>query len=267
MNLKSLVYLVLFFIYCLFCWKYYTCDIKGFCNDTKDGLITEVEASSPPVQFYKNSDAELLFGFENYCDSIKNISLTTRLDIVGQYYSDEVNSTLFENLGLARANKLKTLLINCGVDSTKLNVLSEIIEGSYSDSIQVVTAINPSQVLDMKSNDVQIMTNNGLSEIHFPSNSTKEMTSETLNNFLKETVANATGKKIYLTGHTDNVGSESANKSLSINRCISIKKQLLKLGAEPNQVLCEGKGSQSPKVDNSSEENRAMNRRVEVTIQ
>ncbi len=267
MNLKSLVYLVLFFIYCLFCWKYYTCDIKGFCNEEKNSSINEIASSAPPVQFNKNTDQEVLNNFSIYSDSVKNMSLNTSLDIVGQYYSDEINNTTFENLGLARANKLRKLLIQGGVDSTKLNLVSQKIEGVSISPIQVATAINPAQILDMNSSEIQIMTNNGMSEIHFPSNSTKEMTSEKLSNFLKETIMSASGKKIYLTGHTDNVGNESANKSLSINRCITIKDQLIKLGADPNQVVCEGMGSLSPKVDNSTEENRAMNRRVEVTIQ
>ena len=92
MNLKSLVYLVLFFIYCLFCWKYYTCDIKGFCNEEKNSSINEIASFAPPVQFNKNTDQEVLNNFSIYSDSVKNMSLNANLDIVGQYYSDEINN-------------------------------------------------------------------------------------------------------------------------------------------------------------------------------
>jgi outer membrane protein OmpA-like peptidoglycan-associated protein len=267
MNLKSLVYLMLFLIYGLGCWRYYTCDIKGFCNKDKNALSTDIAASSAPIQFNKNTDSEVLFEFEKYCDSIKLLTVNSGIDVVGQYYADEANSTAFSNLGMARAHKLRDLLVACGVDSTKLTLIDQKIDGLFTNNIQVATEISPTQVVDMNSSEVQIVTNHGISEIYFPSNSTKEIKSETLDNFLKKTITDAGDKKIYLTGHTDNVGSEEANRSLSINRCIAIKDKMLKLGADPNQVICEGKGSIDPKVNNSTEENRALNRRVEVTIQ
>lgn len=267
MNLKSLLFLIPFLCYCAICWKIYTCDIKGFCNYSSNDLIVEVAAGSAPIQFNKNTDTEVLSNFESYCDSIKTLTLTSRVDIAGQYFTDEENSTSFPNLGIARAQKLRDLLISCGVDSTKLSIVSQKMEAPFTSQVNVATAIAAAQIIDINSTDVQIISNHGVTEIYFPSNSTKEMVSETLDNFLIKTISDAKGKKIYLTGHTDNVGIESANLSLSINRCIAIKEKMIKFGAEANQVVCEGKGSQSPKVNNSSEENRALNRRVEVSIQ
>jgi outer membrane protein OmpA-like peptidoglycan-associated protein len=73
--------------------------------------------------------------------------------------------------------------------------------------------------------------------------------------------------KIYLIGHTDNLGDEDANKSLSLLQANTVKDQLIKFGMPATNIACEGRGSSSPKVNNSTEENRALNRRVEVKVQ
>jgi OmpA-OmpF porin, OOP family len=267
MNLKSLIYFILLLLYCLICWKYYTCRIKGFCSDSNTAEIKDQTETGAPVLFYKNTDMEVLSNFESYRDSICALSHSTRLDIVGQYYADEVNTTSFEDLGLARAYKLKKLLLSCGIDTSKIAVISQKIDASAPDSINTTSVITPSIEVNTSSSDVQIITNHGKTEIYFPTNSTEELKNDALDKFLKEIALESATKQIVLIGHTDNVGPESTNQVLSINRCTTIKAKLIKFGANPDHVICEGKGSTAPKVDNSTEENRTLNRRVEVTYQ
>ena len=67
-------------------------------------------------------------------------------------------------------------------------------------------------------------------------------------------------------GHTDNVGSAEANKKVSEQRARSVAAFLMKQGIKENRILAEGLSYDFPVADNSTEEGRAQNRRVEIYI-
>lgn len=70
---------------------------------------------------------------------------------------------------------------------------------------------------------------------------------------------------ILLIGHTDNSGTEEFNLDLSLKRAHEVKKFLLAHGAD-NSIEVDGRGESQPLFDNTSEESRRMNRRVEMFI-
>ncbi len=72
--------------------------------------------------------------------------------------------------------------------------------------------------------------------------------------------------RIRITGHTDNVGSDRFNQSLSEQRAKSVKSELVKRGIDANRIEAEGKGKAEPVATNDTEEGRAQNRRVEFMI-
>ena len=66
-------------------------------------------------------------------------------------------------------------------------------------------------------------------------------------------------------GHTDSTGSDAINEPLSVNRATSVADYLKSLGVTDSQIKSvEGYGSKEPVADNSTEEGRAQNRRVEI---
>ncbi len=67
-------------------------------------------------------------------------------------------------------------------------------------------------------------------------------------------------------GHTDNKGSDSYNKKLSEKRANAIKNMLLKKGVPANRVSSVGMGESSPVADNSTQDGRAQNRRIEAVL-
>ena len=71
---------------------------------------------------------------------------------------------------------------------------------------------------------------------------------------------------IKLVGHTDNVGSEKFNQRLSINRAQTLKGYLVQKGVGTERISAEGKGMKEPLNKNETEEDKAKNRRVELTI-
>lgn len=67
-------------------------------------------------------------------------------------------------------------------------------------------------------------------------------------------------------GYTDNVGGAERNLQLSQKRANSVVAELVRKGISPDRLTAEGYGQQDPIADNSTEEGRAMNRRVSVGV-
>ena len=67
-------------------------------------------------------------------------------------------------------------------------------------------------------------------------------------------------------GHTDSVGTDAYNQSLSVRRADAVKGYLVEKGIEKNRVYTEGKGEKQPVADNKTAEGRAKNRRVEIEV-
>ena len=73
--------------------------------------------------------------------------------------------------------------------------------------------------------------------------------------------------KIIIEGHTDNVGNSTSNKTLSEQRTKSIKDALVKKGIIADRIKTFGYGQEKPVADNSTEDGKAKNRRVEIKKQ
>ncbi|WP_330113719.1 OmpA family protein, partial [Shewanella oneidensis] len=69
-----------------------------------------------------------------------------------------------------------------------------------------------------------------------------------------------------ITGHTDSTGSDKYNQWLSERRAISVANYLVSQGVQSAQLTSVGKGETASVADNTTENGRAMNRRVEITI-
>lgn len=67
-------------------------------------------------------------------------------------------------------------------------------------------------------------------------------------------------------GHTDDTGGAAFNKRLSQDRAEAVRTALLGLGVDSNRLSAVGYGSEKPLVPNTSEGNRAKNRRVQLVI-
>jgi len=71
---------------------------------------------------------------------------------------------------------------------------------------------------------------------------------------------------ITVAGHADAIGSDEFNNRLSRKRAEAVKKYLMETYQIPSElVLIEAYGESRPLAPNDSEENRALNRRVEIT--
>jgi outer membrane protein OmpA-like peptidoglycan-associated protein len=69
-----------------------------------------------------------------------------------------------------------------------------------------------------------------------------------------------------VTGHTDDIGSDSYNQALSERRANSVGGYLIGHGVNASRLREQGMGERMPKYPNTDEANRSQNRRVEVAI-
>jgi OOP family OmpA-OmpF porin len=77
--------------------------------------------------------------------------------------------------------------------------------------------------------------------------------------FMTVTVPTATG---VVEGHTDSVGADAYNQSLSQRRADAVRKYLVDKGVPAARISATGFGESQPVGDNATADGRALNRRV-----
>jgi len=72
--------------------------------------------------------------------------------------------------------------------------------------------------------------------------------------------------RVQLAGYTDNTGDPQANRTLSLNRALAVRSMLMNQGIGSERVVAIGLGEDHPAAPNDTEEGRARNRRLELTV-
>ena len=73
--------------------------------------------------------------------------------------------------------------------------------------------------------------------------------------------------RVFIVGHTDNVGSFEANQALSLGRAQAVVAALAASGVDAKRLSAKGAANIAPLASNTNEEGRARNRRVEMVLQ
>ncbi|MBN1578084.1 MAG: OmpA family protein [Chitinispirillaceae bacterium] len=73
--------------------------------------------------------------------------------------------------------------------------------------------------------------------------------------------------RVIVEGHTDNVGTEDYNQTLSEKRAENVMNFLIEQGVTPSRLTAIGYGFSRPVSDNETNEGRAKNRRVDLIVQ
>ncbi|MBV9574836.1 MAG: OmpA family protein [Acidobacteriales bacterium] len=104
-----------------------------------------------------------------------------------------------------------------------------------------------------------------LSEIHFATNKADILPdSEPALSQALAALKDNPSWKVRIEGYTDNVGSASANRKLSEDRANAVADWLASHGVDRARLKTRGYGETHPIADNSTDEGRAKNRRVEL---
>lgn len=72
--------------------------------------------------------------------------------------------------------------------------------------------------------------------------------------------------KIQLNGHTDNVGDDASNLSLSKSRAQAVVDYLVNKGIDKSRLVSKGFGETTPIATNDTDDGKAINRRVEFLV-
>ncbi len=84
---------------------------------------------------------------------------------------------------------------------------------------------------------------------------------------IKDLLTGSPNLKVQINGHTDNTGSATANKQLSLKRATAVVDHLVSLGVDASRLTAKGYGAERPIVSNDDEMGgREINRRTEIEI-
>ena len=83
---------------------------------------------------------------------------------------------------------------------------------------------------------------------------------------LSEVLANSTDYKVTIEAHTDNNGTPDELQNLTQTRAQTIADKITALGASADRIEAKGYGAALPVAPNSTNANRAKNRRVQIVL-
>lgn len=83
---------------------------------------------------------------------------------------------------------------------------------------------------------------------------------------LAQTMRDYPNLNIRIEGHTDDVGTPTTNRALSLLRAESVREELANRGIDRTRIETAGFGSENPIRSNDTEEGRGMNRRIEIIV-
>ncbi|MBC2839308.1 OmpA family protein [Robiginitalea sp. SC105] len=175
----------------------------------------------------------------------------------GPYFEGES-----EEAGIARAEKVKALFTempaaqihtaahpSTDCEGTKMNMLHELKYKWVINNEDVIERLDKTVVFYKYDSDEEITNPRILAYF------------DELSGFLK-----SSGDRIMITGHTDSDGTNEYNINLAMKRAEEYKNHLISLGVSADKIDIQSKGESMPMRPNDTEENKRMNRRVEVHI-
>jgi OmpA-OmpF porin, OOP family len=104
-------------------------------------------------------------------------------------------------------------------------------------------------------------------ELHFDKDSdTPDNNQDSLIIELSEILKNNPDLNLLIIGHTCTLGSKEINQELGLKRANRVKDLFVEKGIPDVRITTESRGYSEPLVPNTSEQNRAINRRVDLKI-
>ena len=277
MNTRAWIVLLFFLGWAVGSWYWYTHKIKGYryapsvveslppANSVQEkSVATEETPNDAPLTFKRGSaDAYTTDEWPAAVDELLTTSgKYQQLTISGAYSLEETNNSAHANLGVARALAVKALLAD-KYDTALVSITSHIVEeaaveGEQFEGVKFNWLTNTPHVKQLKSGAL----------IYFPYKSDQKIDDPAITAYLDEMVAvlSENDQRIEIIGHTDDKGSAPYNLKLGQERSKAIKALLVAKGIDASRINSTSKGESDPLVPNTTEENKAKNRRTEIKI-
>jgi len=208
-------------------------------------------------------------GYEDYKSSIfRNLTDNNVLEITGQYFDDEEAPDGYDNMGIARAEAIKELLLS-EMPAERIIVNSRLIDKIDGVEENAFEAANFNWIGEIKSDETTIAEiDDKRTLIYFPFNSKIKDPNTKVDNYLSRLADRLkdTSEKAHIEGHTDSTGKIKYNYQLGLERALYIKKILIVKGVDRNQLSVSSKGETQPAASNLTPEGEHKNRRVVITL-
>jgi OmpA-OmpF porin, OOP family len=266
-------------------WWYHSCSDCSSCSAALPGASTAALpgfsasdsswniATPYNLRFGKSGGVPVMSAkMTSIFDSIAQYTLNhpnKTITVTGHYKAEEINSTSFENLGLARADELKKWLMVKGLPEASIltrSVMDESLVLSPADTVVGgISLAFATAIPEMIKEDLFRPHT-----VYFNTNQNTLPVDTVFTNYIAKAKAyleTHNDKKLQIVGHTDNVGAAWANRNLSAGRAAFVKSELIKKGIAGDKMESSGKGMDDPIADNATEEGRAKNRRVTIQLQ
>jgi OmpA-OmpF porin, OOP family len=233
------------------CWNYYKVHIT---NPNPKNVLPESPTGIPSV-------APVFFIKGKVLDSQTNKPVNAKLEFLISPKMEAIDSTMtYWNTGSYKTTLPTKGIYNCIITAQGYLVKQETIELKADNANNTITRdiyLTPIAKGDVvRLNNVYFET----SQFELLSASYSEL------NKLVALMKENTGMRILLEGHTDIIGDKQANIELSLNRVLSVKNYLIKMGIDPKRIETKGWGSSKPLNANGTDEERKVNRRVEFRV-
>ena len=278
-----------------FATYWYVCHIKHHCEElTADTNVsqpdTQPEPAKLPASFVVSDGSKNIVDVKDVfkardkqaqvfvSPALQSGAVTTlanylktnkdrELNVVGIYGQNEINPSKYADLGIARAEDIKTRLVALGIDGNRIKTSSEMradyaaVQDTMYDCIAMNVAVTKAIEKDITIEPRIIYFETGKSTIDL----TPELQAYIRN--VKAYIQQKPDARIILTGHTDDVGAEDINQKLGLQRAEKTRTELTKIDIDANRVSLDSKGETQPLKPNNTADGRKVNRRCEIIVQ
>ncbi len=247
-------------------------------NKTKTGLLAKDLQGRDIFKYIENFQINRNNGDVFIPNSLQNFSDQIAL-YLGKHQDQELIISGFESfsereqsndLGILRANFIKNVLIEVGVNGDRITTKTEVVDYTYDDVSGNYTGgilLNFNQLDQSRITEIEKGVANKILYSEFAQ---KTFTPDaTLANYaleLKNYLEKYPNKTVEIIGHTDDVGNAEANIWYGQERANNVKNYLVSQGITTEKVKASSKGESMPIAPNDTEENKAKNRRIEIIV-
>jgi len=224
--------------------------VKQVLSATKD---CDVDTSQTHAASFTDKDA--LAGVLGALKGVPNASL--------EWVGDKITLKAGDAAALeALTAKVKALVPHTEVVGTAPVTAEQSVSNSLTASQTALGSIDPNNVdvnALVKALNLQIINfASGSSDIPADNKAILDQAATLLNK--------VTSVKLNVSGHTDSTGNAAANKALSQRRAQAVVDYLKSKGVDASKLVAEGHGSDQPVAENTTEEGRFKNRRIEFSV-
>lgn len=195
-----------------------------------------------------------------------------QLEVAGYYYASEPKPEGYDNMGFLRADNIKKLLVAEGLPAESIVALSRLRPGGPPAASEKWNAATFNWTAVSATGEAPTMQLIELDKdnivVRFPFNKSTRQLDAGIESYLQKLAQRieASGERVTIVGHTDDVGTDAANMRLGQQRANFIKQRLTGYGAPAGQIVTSSQGESQPEARGTTSTARRLNRRAVITL-